>query len=320
VSRGVRDSDTVQAEPPPATSQPDGGKIRRERRKRLTRFVLPGFTKLVVAYLMLPIAVMILYGFNKTPQEFPKVTFQWHGFTTLWYRHLLENADLTDALKNSLIIAFTSTIVCTILGTMMALALVRYKYRGRRVVDFVMFLNIAAPEIVMGSSLLSFLVTLNIHRGMGTIFVAHVMFNIAIVAITVRARLSGFDMAMEEAGMDLYAGPFETFTKITLPLIWPGILSGGLLAFALSIDDFVTTQFVAGQTVTFPLYIYGSVKTGIPPQVFVLGTLIFLAGVIIALGSLVTGRRKDRRDEVELKGRTADLALEASVVGERAAL
>lgn len=320
MSRSIPQADTVRADLPPGSPVRGDGPIRHERRKRWTRFVLPGFTKLVVAYLMLPIAVMILYGFNKTPQDFPKVTFQWHGFTALWYRDILQNADLTDALKNSLIIAFTSTVVCTILGTMMALALVRYKYRGRRVVDFVMFLNIAAPEIVMGSSLLSFLVTLNIHRGMSTIFAAHVMFNIAIVAITVRARLSGFDMAMEEAGMDLYAGPFETFTKITLPLIWPGILSGALLAFALSIDDFVTTQFVAGQTVTFPLYIYGSVKTGIPPQVFVLGTLIFLAGVLVALGSLVSGRRKDRRDASELQGRTADLALEASIAGERAAV
>jgi spermidine/putrescine transport system permease protein len=320
VSQKLPRGETLEAEPPPPAAGRDDVPVRHERKKRWTRFVLPGFTKLVVAYLMLPIAVMILYGFNKTPQDFPKVTFQWHGFTTLWYKDILQNADLTDALKNSLVIAFTSTIVCTILGTMMALALVRYKYRGRRVVDFVMFLNIAAPEIVMGSSLLSFLVTLNIHRGMSTIFVAHVMFNIAIVAITVRARLSGFDMAMEEAGMDLYAGPFETFTKITLPLIWPGILSGALLAFALSIDDFVTTQFVAGQTVTFPLYIYGSVKTGIPPQVFVLGTLIFVAGVLVAMGSLMSGRRKDRRDKAELKGRTSDLALEASILGERAAL
>ncbi|MEP7059504.1 MAG: ABC transporter permease [Actinomycetota bacterium] len=286
--------------------------VRRERRQRWTRFVLPGFTQVVIAYLMLPIAVMIVYSFNQTPQDFEKVTFAWHGFTTLWYRSILENRDLTEALKNTLIIAVSSTIVCTILGTLMALALVRYRYRGRRVVDFVMFLNISAPEIVMGSSLLSLLVTLQVHRGMWTIFAAHVMFNIAIVAVTVRARLAGFDTSMEEAGQDLYAGPFQTFRLITLPTIWPGILAGALLAFALSVDDFVITQFVAGQTVTFPLYVYGSVKTGIPPQVFVLGTIIFLAGALVAVGTLRSSHKKTRAEMRELRGRTSDLAKEAA--------
>ena len=287
--------------------------VRQQRRRRWTRFVLPGFTKLVIAYLMLPIAVMIIYSFNRTPQDFEKVSFAWHGFTALWYRTLFENADLTDALKNTFIIAVTSTVVCTILGTLMALALVRYRYRGRRAVDFVMFLNIAAPEIVMGSSLLSLLVTLQVHRGMWTIFAAHVMFNIAIVAVTVRARLAGSDSSMEEAGQDLYAGPFQTFRLITLPIIWPGIMAGALLSFALSIDDFVITQFVAGQTVTFPLYVYGSVKTGIPPQVFVMGSLIFLGGALVAVGTLVSSRRKSREETTELKGRTEDLAREAAV-------
>ncbi len=157
-----------------------------------------------------------------------------------------------------------------------------------------MFLNIAAPEIVLGAALLSFFVLINFHQGLLSIFIAHVMFNIAFVAIVVRARLAGFHREIEEAAQDLYANAWETFLKVTLPLIWPGILAGALLAFALSIDDFVTTNFVAGQTVTFPLWVYGAVKVGIPPQVFVMGTAIFLAGLVVAVANIFSSRRASR--------------------------
>ncbi|MEO8425046.1 MAG: ABC transporter permease [Actinomycetota bacterium] len=276
----------------------------------MRRFILPTFTGLVFVYLMLPIAVIALYSFNRTPQDFPKVTFRWNGITTLWYRNLFQVSDLTGSLKNSLIIAATSTIVAALLGTLMALALVRYRYRGRRVTEFVLFLNIAAPEVVLGAALLSLLVSANVTRGMVTIFLAHVMFNIAIVCITVRARLSGFDMSMEEASADLFGGPFVTFHLITLPLIWPGILSGALLAFALSIDDFVITQFVAGQVSTFPLWIYGSSKIGIPPQVFAMATIIFLVGATVAAAKIAAGRRRAARERVETTAISGALAAE----------
>jgi spermidine/putrescine transport system permease protein len=243
-----------------------------------------------MVYLVLPILVMILYSFNNS--SFKKVSFRWLGFTLRWYPKVFAKPDLTAALKNSLIVAVVSTLIATALGTLVALSLVRYRFRGRGATEFVMFLNIAAPEIVLGASLLSLFITFGVPRGMGTIIISHVMFNIAFVAITVRARLSGFDRSIEEAAQDLGAGPWTTFWKVTFPLIYPGILAGALLAFALSIDDFVITNFNAGAVQTFPLWVYGAVKVGIPPQVFVMGTLIFMGGVLLAIANTVVQRRK----------------------------
>jgi len=262
----------------------------RPKQRRWTRFVLPVYSAIVLIYLVLPILVMILYGFNDS--GFKRVSFRWLGFTTEWYRKLFAIQDLSNSMKNSLIVATVSTLIATALGTMMALALVRYRFRGKGASEFVMFLNIAAPEIVLGASLLSLFITFGVPRGMLTIVIAHVMFNIAFVAITVRARLSGFDRAVEEAAQDLGATPWVTFWKVTFPMIFPGILAGALLAFALSIDDFIITNFVAGATQTFPLWVYGTVKVGIPPQVFVMGTLIFMVGVLIAVANVVAQRRR----------------------------
>src|SRR6266498_3675728 len=260
------------------------------RRRRWTRWILPAYTAIVMLYLVSPILVMILYSFNDS--GFKKVSFKWVGFTVHWYPRVFDKPDLTAALKNSLIVATISTVIATALGTLIALALVRYRFRGRSSADFVLFMNIAAPEIVLGASLLSLFITFGVPRGMLTIVIAHVMFNIAFVAITVRARLSGFDRAVEEAAQDLGATPWVTFWKVTFPMIFPGILAGALLAFALSIDDFIITNFVAGATQTFPLWVYGTVKVGIPPQVFVMGTLIFMVGVLIAVANVVAQRRR----------------------------
>ena len=258
--------------------------------RRWTRFILPTYAGLVLFYLVLPILIMILYGFNAS--GFKRVSFRWQGFSLFGYIHLFAKPDLTAALKNSLFIAVVSTIIASILGTLIALALVRYRYRGRAVSEFVLFMNISAPEIVLGASLLSLFVSFGVPRGILTIIIAHVMFNIAYVAVTVRARLAGFDRHLEEAAQDLGAGPWVTFMRVTLPLIWPGILAGALLAFALSIDDFVITNFNAGTAQTFPLWVYGAVKVGIPPQVFVMGTLIFLVGVLVAVINVLVQRRK----------------------------
>lgn len=256
------------------------------------------YVKLLILYLLVPIAIMVLYSFNRNPAAAtataPKVTFRWQGFTLLWWRQWNAVPDLTTALWNSLLIAIVSSVVATVLGTLIALALVRYRFRGSGSLEMVMFLNIAAPEIVLGASLLSFLVVLNVVRGLLTIFIAHVMFNIAFVAVTVRARLAGYSRTVEEAAQDLYADPLQTFLRVTLPMIWPGILGGFLLAFALSIDDFVTTNFVAGATITFPLWVYGAVKVGIPPQVFVMGTAIFTVGVFVAIANVAGVHRRRR--------------------------
>jgi spermidine/putrescine transport system permease protein len=269
----------------PTISEP-----RPRRRRRWTRWVLPSYAALVMLYLVSPILVMILYSFNNS--GFKKVSFKWLGFTAHWYPRAFDKPDLTAALKNSLLVATISTVIATALGTLIALALVRYRFRGRSAADFVLFMNISAPEIVLGASLLSLFITFGVPRGIPTIVIAHVMFNIAYVTVTVRARLAGFERSLEEAAQDLGAGPWTTFWKVTFPIIFPGILAGALLAFALSIDDFVITNFNAGTVQTFPLWVYGAVKVGIPPQVFVIGTLIFAGGVLLAVTNLVLQRRK----------------------------
>lgn len=261
------------------------------RRRRWTRRILPTYTGLVLVYLMLPIFVMILFGFNATTGRF---NFTWQGFTLLNYRELLAIPALTNALYNSLGIAVVSTVLATILGTMVALALGRHRFTGQGPTNLVLFMNISAPEVSLGAALLALFITVGVPRGLMTIVIAHVMFNIAYVAITVRARLAGFDAALEEAAQDLGADPWTAFWKVTFPLIFPGILSGALLAFALSIDDYIITSFVAGPVVTFPLWVIGASRLGIPPQVNVMGTLIFAFGVILAIANLVGARRTGR--------------------------
>lgn len=265
------------------------------RPRHLGRFVLPTYSWLVIAYLVFPIAVMIIYSFNRVTSGLQLVSFAWNGFTFQWYRQWSNIPGLTSAFWLSIRLALVSTVIATVLGTMLAIALVRYrgkKFRGRTGFEQILFLNIAAPEIVMGASLLGLFVTFNVARGFVTLVLAHVMFSIAYVTVTVRARLSGFDVALEEAAYDLGANPWATFRLVTLPLILPGVLAGALMAFALSIDDFVTSNFVSGTNVPFPVWVYGASRVGTPPQVFVFGTAIFTIGIACALSSLVVAKKK----------------------------
>ena len=267
----------------------------RPRRRRWTRFILPVYSWVVIAYLVFPIAVMILYSFNKVTTGLPQVSFAWNGFTTQWYREWSNVPGLTSAFWLTIRLGIASTILATIIGTLLALALVRYRpprFRGKTLVEQTMFLNIAAPEIVLGASLLGLFVTINLARGFTTLLLSHVAFSIAYVTVTVRARLTGFDRSLEEAAADLGASPWTTFQKITLPIIMPGILAGALMAFALSVDDFVTSNFVSGNVVPFPVWVYGATRVGIPPQVFVFGTVIFGVGILCAFSSIVLARRK----------------------------
>jgi spermidine/putrescine transport system permease protein len=262
---------------------------RARRRIQLARFVLPAYTWIVIAYTIVPILVMIAYSFNQAPVG--KLTFHWNGFTTTWYQQLFSISDLTGALVHSFEIAFGSTAIAILIGTPLAIALARHRFFGRTLTDAVIFTDIAAPSVVVGASLLSLFITLGVARGLGTILIAHVTFNIAFVVVVVRARVVGLDRSIEKAAYDLGAGPWTTFQKVTLPLIFPGIVAAGLLAFAMSIDDFIITEFVAGQTLTFPLWVYGAVKVGIPPQVFGMGTLIFVGGVVLAIANALFQRR-----------------------------
>jgi spermidine/putrescine transport system permease protein len=267
----------------------------RRARKRWTRFLLPGYVTAFILYLCFPIFIIILFSFNQTRGGFgtsPRVKTTWLGFTTEWYGRLFELPDLTAALRHSLLVALLSALAATGLGTLLGLALARHRFRGRSGADFVIFLSISSPEIVLGAALASFFVALGISRGVTTLFLAHTMFSIAFVTVTVRARASGLDPALEAAAMDLGAGPYTTFFKVTLPLLFPGILAGFLLAFALSMDDFVISQFTQGPATMFPTWVFGSTRVGIPPHVFAFATIIFLTGATLAMVLALTQRKR----------------------------
>ncbi|HET9722331.1 MAG TPA: ABC transporter permease [Actinomycetota bacterium] len=267
-----------------------------EPRKRLTRFILPGYTILMMLYLMSPIFLMILYGFNDVGQaegvrevQTPKF---W-GFTLHWYRSLFDIPNLTASLKHSIAIAIPSAIVATILGTLLGLVLGRYRFRGQAPTMFIIFLAIAVPEIVLGSSLLSMFIGVSTPPlGFWTVLLSHISFSVPFVAITVRARVQGMDRSLEDASQDLFASPIVTFFRVTLPMIMPGILAGGLLAFVLSLDDFVITNFVFGSYPTFPVFVWGSTRLGLPPQVNVMGTLLFATGILLTALTILIQRRR----------------------------
>lgn len=246
------------------------------------------YTGVVIAYLFLPILVMALFGFNDPRGRF---NLEWQGFTLRYYRNLFEIPDLTTALKNSLLIAAISTVVSTALGTLLALAISRYRFRGRSPLNLLVFLPMATPEVAMGSSLLGLFVALQVPRGFLTIVIAHIMFSISYVVVTIRARTAHLDVSLEDAAQDLGAGPWTTFWTVTFPLIFPGILAAGFLAAALSIDDYVITSFNAGATLTFPVWVYGATRIGVPPQVNVMGTLLFMFGVVYVVIAVLRSRR-----------------------------
>ncbi len=286
------DIDSERARDSAPAAAPAAARGRRRPRRRWGDRLLFAWTWLIIIWLALPIAVMILFSFNNPHGRF---NFTWVGFTLKWYGpHLLDYPSLTTAMENSLIVAFAATVGAVVLGTLVGLALGKYRFRGLGTANLVQFAAISAPDIVLASSLLAFFVTLRVPLGLPTIIVAHIMFCLSFVAVTVRARVLTLDRSLEEAARDLGAGPWATFRLVTLPLIFPGVLAGALLAFAISIDDFVVTSFVSGSTQTFPLWIWSATRNGLPPQVDVLGTLIFVAGLVIAAGSALFGRRGTR--------------------------
>jgi spermidine/putrescine transport system permease protein len=261
------------------------------------------YAALALIYLLAPIAIIILFSFNDTQSRF---NFTWQGFTLEHWKDPFGVPGLREALVNSLEIAALSTVIATVLGTMMALALVRYQFRGRATTNLFIFLPLAAPEIVLGASLLSLFIAspqtdiglAPFQLGFTTILIAHVMFNISFVVVTVRSRLIGFDRSLEEAAQDLGANGFQTFMRITLPLIAPGVLAAALLAFALSVDDFVITSFNSGSTVTFPLFVWGAARVAIPPQINIIATMIFFATLALMVLTVLQQRRAARMSAV----------------------
>jgi spermidine/putrescine transport system permease protein len=256
------------------------------------RYVLTVYAGLALVYLFLPIAIVVLFSFNNPAGRF---NYTWQGFTFTNWTHPFNYPGLQGALILSIKIALLSSLVATVLGTMIALALVRYQFRGRGLTNLLIFMPMTTPEVVMGASLLALFVGRGVVLGFLTIFIAHVMFNISYVVVTVKARLVGFDRHLEEAAMDLGANEWTTFQKVTLPLIAPGIMAAALLAFALSVDDFVITYFNAGSKTTFPLFVWGAARVALPPQINVIGTAIFVVAVGGMLANIVFQNTRARR-------------------------
>jgi spermidine/putrescine transport system permease protein len=253
--------------------------------------VLRVVAALVLLYIFLPIFVIVLFSFNKPAGKF---NYTWQGFTLDNWADPFKYPALAQALKMSVEVAALSTLAAVVLGTLLAIALVRQRFRGNKAVDTFLVLPLTAPEVVMGASLLTLFLDLGWATGFATILIAHVAFEISFVAMTVRARVRGFDWTLEDASMDLGASPARTFFKVTLPLIVPGIVAAAMLSFALSLDDFIVTYFVSGSTVTYPLFVNAAVKAAVPPQIDVLATAILVISlVLLAVGTLYRRKRID---------------------------
>jgi spermidine/putrescine transport system permease protein len=256
------------------------------RHHALTVYALLAFT-----YLLLPIAVVIAFSFNEPAGRF---NYTWNTFTLDNWANWDAVLGIREAVVLSLEIALLATVVATVLGTMIALALVRHRFRGRGPTNMLVFLPMATPEIVLGASLLTLFLQMRFATGFTTIFIAHVMFIISYVVVTVKARLVGFDRHLEEAALDLGANEWTTFRKVTLPLIAPAILSAALLGFAISIDDFVITYFNAGSETTFPLFVWGSARVAVPPQVNVVASAIFVVALGLMLANILLQNRRTK--------------------------
>jgi spermidine/putrescine transport system permease protein len=248
---------------------------------------------LVLVYTFIPIFVVILMSFND-PNS--RLIYSFDGFTLHNWLNPCEEPDLCTALKTSMQVGLLATLFSTIIGTLAAFALVRHEFHGRSGANLLIFLPMAAPEIVLGSSLLALFVASGFAGQLGfwTILIAHIMFCMSFVIVTVRSRLAGMNDTLEQAAMDLYATPRQTFWRVTFPLVLPGIVGAALLSFSLSFDDFIVTNLNAGQTTTFPMYVWGAAQRGVPMQVNVVGTVMFMIAILIVVSSEVTARRRAR--------------------------
>ena len=245
----------------------------------------------VLVYMFLPIFFVVLMSFN---QPASRLSYQFDAFTLDNWLHPCAQSGMCSSVVTSLQIGFLATLVATVLGTLAAFALVRHRFRGRSATSLLIFLPMATPEVVMGSSLLALFTTAGLSGRLGfwSILIAHIMFCLSFVVVTVKARLSGLDSAYEQAAMDLYANEWQTFWRITFPLVFPGILAAALLSFSLSFDDFIVTNFNHGNTITFPMYVWGAAQRGIPPQVNVIGALMFLVSIVVVVGAELNRRRQ----------------------------
>ena len=256
----------------------------------LGKYAFPLYAILAFIYLLIPIGYTFVFSFNDSL----KTNLIWRGFTFDKWTNVCDREGVCEAFGNSVLIGIVSTIAATALGTMIAIALVRYRFKFRRSTNLLLFLPMATPEVVLGAGLASQFFSLGVEKGIGTIILGHIVFCLSFVVVTVKARVASLDPVLEEAGKDLYANPRQVFWKITFPLLLPGIAAAALLSFALSFDDFIITNFNAGSDMTFPRYVFTAAARGVPAEANVIGSAVFIAAILLVLVTQINGERKRR--------------------------
>ena len=259
--------------------------------RKFTRLGLPIYSTLALVFMLIPIAYTIVFSFNDSTRS----NTTWQGFTLNHWLNVCDKGAICEALGNSLLIGAVSTIIATILGTALAIALVRYHFKFRASVNLGLFLPMATPEVVLGAGLAAFFFNIGFPSGMLTTIIAHVMFCLSFVVVTVKARVQTLDPVLEDAGRDLYANPNQVFWKITFPLLLPGIISAALLSFALSFDDFIITYFNSGSVTTFPKFVYVAAARGVPAEANVIASAVFMLAILIVLVVQIVGAAKRRK-------------------------
>lgn len=283
---------TAVLEPVSATTAPRAvAPARRTPRRRLGDMIVPIFAALAFVYLLVPVAYTVAFSFN----DAGKTNLVWRGFTLDNWQNPCGAPQVCEAFANSLQVGLVSTLVATALGTLVAIALVRFRFRGRSLTNLLIFLPMSTPEVVLGAALLAQFLSVRVPLGFGTVVAAHVMFCISFVVVTVKARVSSLDPALEEAAADLYASPWQAFWRVTFPLLLPGIAAAALLAFSLSFDDFIVTNFASGAYTTFPKFVYVSATRGIPPQANVISSFMFVLALVIVVLVQVLGYARSKR-------------------------
>lgn len=263
----------------------------RRRSWHLGDALIPVLAALAFIYLLVPIVYTVAFSFN----DAGKSNLVWRGFTWKNWQNPCGAPQVCEAFRNSLSVGVVATLIATVIGTLLALALARFSFRGRPAVNLLVFLPMSTPEVVLGAALLAQFLSLRVQLGFWTVVAAHVMFCISFVVVTVKARVAGLDPALEEAAADLYASPFQAFWRVTFPLLLPGIAAAALLSFSLSFDDFIITNFNSGSFTTFPKFVYVSATRGIPPQANVIGSFMFVAALAIVLVVQLVGHARGRR-------------------------
>lgn len=265
----------------------------RARRAGLGSWLLPAYTVMAFVFLMIPIVYTFVFSFNDSV----KSNIAWRGFTFDKWLNVcnVEGGAVCQAFANSVVIGIVATVIATTLGTMIAIALVRYRFRARSVISLLLFLPMATPEVVLGAGLAAQFLAVGVPKDMTTIILAHTMFCISFVVVTVKARVASLDPALEEAGRDLYGSPSQVFWRVTFPLLLPGIVAAALLSFALSFDDFIITNFNSGSVSTFPKYVYISASRGIPAEANVIASAVFLFAIVLVVGAQISRAARAKR-------------------------